>query len=72
MRPYQSDLGENALLNDAILPAYRLSNGSRTSNSLPLKRFYHQFLEKRLKPGFFAKRKSPAIKRRYRAIKMVL
>jgi hypothetical protein len=60
MRPYQSDLGENALSRDAILPAYRLSNGSRTSNSLPLKRFYHQFLEKRLKPGFFAKRKSPA------------
>src|SRR6266436_10304836 len=47
MRPYQSDLGENALLRDAILPANRSSNRSRTSNSLPLqlKRFHHQFLE---------------------------
>ena len=45
MRPYQSDLRENALLSDAILPAYRSSNGSRTSNSLPIKRFHHQFLE---------------------------
>src|SRR5258708_38430362 len=43
--PYQSDLRENALLSDAILPAYRSSNGSRTSNSLPIKRFHHQFLE---------------------------
>jgi hypothetical protein len=30
MRPYQSDLGENALLSDAILPGYSSSNGSRT------------------------------------------
>jgi hypothetical protein len=44
MRPYQSDLGENALLRDAILPAYGSSNGSRTSNSFPLKRFRQQFL----------------------------
>ena len=49
MRPYQSDLGENALLRDAIVPAYRSSNGSRTSNSLPLKRFHHQLLEKALR-----------------------
>jgi len=48
MRPYHSDLGENALHRDAILPAYRSSNSSGTSNSLPLKRFYHQFLRKSL------------------------
>ena len=42
MRPYQSDLRENALLSDAILPAYRSSNGSRTSNSLPIKRFHQR------------------------------